>query len=81
MCNVKLLDNLQVVCCISIVLCMWSQAVIRTNKPAQLPIITKYTIKVKIFNTDIYPANILWQIDFKTLFRSDQSLVCLLHIL
>jgi hypothetical protein len=80
MCNVKLLDLLAVYC-ISIVHCMWSQAVIRSNREAQLPIITKWTIKVKIFNTDIYPLNILWQIDFKILFRLDQSLVCLPHIL
>jgi hypothetical protein len=80
MCNVKLLDNLQAVCCINIVHCMWSQAVIRTNKAARLPIITKWIIKVKIFTTDIYPANILFQIDFKISIRLDQSLACLPYI-
>jgi hypothetical protein len=64
MCNVKLLDNFQSVCCISIVHCMWLQAVIRTNKAAHLPITTKWITKEKIFTTDIYPENIFWQIDF-----------------
>jgi hypothetical protein len=60
---------------------MWSQTVIRTNKAAQLPIITKWIIKVKIFTTDIYPGNTLWQKYFKNLLRLDQYLVCLPHIL
>jgi hypothetical protein len=79
--NVKLLDNLQAVCCISIVHCMWSQTVIGTNKAAHLPTITKWIMKVKIFTTEIYPANTLWQKYFKILLRLDQSLVCLPHIL
>jgi hypothetical protein len=56
------------------------QAHIRSNKAAQLPIITNWTIKVKIFNANIYPANILWQIYFKVLFRLDQFLMSLPHI-